>query len=108
MSTELKHYTKTIQGELYTTQFFAGKKHGLSLQLTVVGSAEQHGCPLNSRYVQLNKAQVQELVRDLQDWLGETELPFFTEVYKRHVKDNEDGLPCSCGKPVDDPIHIRI
>lgn len=76
MSTEIKHYNNTIKGELYLTQFFGGKKNGLSMQLTVVGD-EQNQCSLRSQYVQLSKAQVQDLVRTLQDWLGEAELPFY-------------------------------
>jgi hypothetical protein len=78
MSTEIKHIAaakKTaIVGELWLTQFYGGKKNGLSMQFTVVGDPNQRGCPLNSRYVQLTKEQVRDLVRVLQNWLGENEL----------------------------------
>jgi hypothetical protein len=67
MSTEIKHYDDTIKGELYLTQFYGGKKHGLSMQFTVVGLSTLAIC-------QLNKSQVQDLVRTLQNWLGENEL----------------------------------
>jgi len=70
MSTQIQHYKKTIEGELYVNQF-GSKKHGLSLQFTVVGRC----CPqTNSAYVQMTRIQVRTLVRDLQDWLGENEL----------------------------------
>lgn len=53
---------------LLVTSFYGGKKRGLCLQLTSPQPA--------IGYSQLNVKQVRELIAALQDWLGETELPF--------------------------------
>lgn len=52
---------------LIVTSFYGGDKRGLCVQLTpklVIG------------YTQLTKTQVRELVKTLQDWLGESDLPW--------------------------------
>jgi hypothetical protein len=63
---ELKGKAGARDVELLLTQFFGGTKRGLCLQFTVVGRD----------YIQFDKAQVQGLVKELQNWLGEVELPF--------------------------------
>ncbi len=65
---------------LYLVQFYGGEKSGLCLQLT----------PNERGYVQFTKKQVQQLVRELQNWLGETELPWKSETkgaYDRFERD---------------------
>lgn len=65
MSTEIAKLD-AINGCVELVQFFGGKKLGLCLQL-------------GYRVPQFTKKQVQELVKELQNWLGETELPFYTK-----------------------------
>ena len=55
---------------LNVTSFYGGKLKGLCVQITTPQPAVG--------YAQLKKADVRILVRELQDWLGETELPFVT------------------------------
>ena len=43
-----------------------------------------------------------EVLRRLKAW--DDEIPKYRAY--RHHKDTPDGIPCSYGKPVDDPIHI--
>lgn len=64
MSTQLANIP-VIDGTLQVSQF-GDKKHGLCVQLT---------CSVYQRsYEHLNADQARQLVRVLQDWLGETEL----------------------------------
>jgi hypothetical protein len=80
-----------IEGILQGTQFYGGKKNGLSLQLTAIGGPKDPLRPINSRYVQLTKSQVQQLVRELQNWLGETELPW-DKATQEHYEELEAEL----------------
>jgi len=74
MSTEIAKI-KGINGELILTQYYGGKKNGLCLQLSPPLIIRGMTSPSHD-YSQLNKAQVQQLVKELQNWLGEVELPF--------------------------------
>jgi hypothetical protein len=69
MSTEIAE-VKGRYNKLDLSQFYGGKKEGLCLQLTP-WPPDPTGA-----YVQFTKTQVQQLVRELQNWLGETELPW--------------------------------
>ena len=65
----------------------------------------------------LRKAIVKHSGEDIDPHCGSTDDAFAEWVFRmlaesrpahRHHKDAPDGFPCSCGKPVDDPIHLPI
>ncbi len=90
MSTEIAKI-KSLNGsskDVYLTQFFGGRRRGLCLQIS-----PSYG----ESYISMNKKQVQELVKELQNWLGENELPFAgltpKEIDKAH------GITIQTNKP---------
>ncbi len=82
MSTEISNL-KVRNGRLSLTQFFAGKE-GLCLQFYLTPDTD-------SIYTELTKPQVQQLVRELQNWLGETELPW-DKATQEHYEELEAEL----------------
>ncbi len=75
MSTQIANIN-TIDGKetLHLIQFYGGTKHGLCLTI---------GGEWRIPYARLNKQQVQQLVRELQNWLGETELAWGKSRYNK-------------------------
>lgn len=53
----------------------------------------------------LSSDDYDNLVRDAMLWRKQ-QIAASSEPRKRHHYDAPDGFPCSCGKPIDDPIHI--
>ncbi len=94
-----------INKKLYITQFYAGKKSGLSLQLTPWPMLMDR-----ENYVQLTKSQVQQLVRELQNWLGETELPWGPYGYAGYkgTRKQQKERAAALGLSDDEAIDIGI
>lgn len=88
MSTEIAKIVG-LNEELVLTQYYAGKKHGLCLML---------GRPSSI----FNKTQVQQLVRELQNWLGETELPWIPcKGTRKQQKERAAALGLSDNEAID-------